>query len=410
MLKSPALRTATMLAAGGAGFAIANLLLARILPPVQFGELSLALSLIQVGATIAVLGLPILITRRGLAPSPRLLAQTLVPGIVLTVMVVWAATRLYPLSSGLPALLAATILFAALGRVAGAFFQSAQKFGISLLLSQSQNWVLLASVPIVLLLANPASTTVIAIVLASYVITSGIGWALAWRASHRDLDSPAHFSLLSTETLGAAVHLLAANVFFQVDRLAVGKVLSFEELATYAVVAAIAGSAFRMLQVGAGYTLTPRLRATPDRARALQVLRSEALAVFGLAVFAAAAIAIVMPFIFAVPLENRYDLPNGLVAAVIVVGFVRIWQAFAAAVVSALGSERLLLAMGVAGWLALLVSVLAAFGVREHGLTMVIYAIGLGWLAYASCVTVLALAAWNERFRPRTHISGCAED
>lgn len=52
------------------------------------------------------------------------------------------------------------VALATLGRVAGAFVQSRERFGVSLLLAQSHNWVLLATVPIVLLLAQPHAVAV----------------------------------------------------------------------------------------------------------------------------------------------------------------------------------------------------------------------------------------------------------
>lgn len=386
-----------MLAVGGAGFAIGNLLLARVLPPAEFGHVSLLLSLIQVGATFTVLGLPVLITRRGLKATGGLLGVSLCVGIVLACAVAWVAAQLYELRTPIVVLLAATILFAALARIAGALFQSVQKFGISLLLSQSQNWVLPASVPIVMILAQAYSATVLVAIFTGYVLTSAAGWVLAWRASSQHESSASvPIRLISAETLGATGHSLATSVFFQADRLLVAKALSLEELAIYAIVAAVAGSAFRMLQVGAGYSLVPRLRTVADRAQALVLLRREAAAVFALAAIAATAIAIIMPLIFDSLLQHRYDVPDGLVMAVVIVGLVRIWQAFAASVVSALGSGRQLLVMGAAGWVSLLISMLCALGARDLGLTVVIYGIGSGWLTYAVGASALAFTALKD--------------
>ena len=57
---SPTLRSAATLAAGGVGFGLANLLLARVLPTIEFGVISLLLSFIQVGAAVGAPGLPVL--------------------------------------------------------------------------------------------------------------------------------------------------------------------------------------------------------------------------------------------------------------------------------------------------------------------------------------------------------------
>ena len=67
--------TAALFAAGGTGFALGNLLLARLLPESEYGYLSLSLSFVQLGHALGPLGLEIIINRRRLAPSPALLRR-----------------------------------------------------------------------------------------------------------------------------------------------------------------------------------------------------------------------------------------------------------------------------------------------------------------------------------------------
>ena len=55
-LRSPALAVAAAFAIGGAGFTVANLLLARTLPPIEFGLVSLILGLLNLGLQVAPLG------------------------------------------------------------------------------------------------------------------------------------------------------------------------------------------------------------------------------------------------------------------------------------------------------------------------------------------------------------------
>src|SRR6186713_1885485 len=79
---SPTLRSAAALAAGGVGFGLANLLLARVLPTDEFGIVSLVLSFIQVGAAIGAPGLPVLINRYHLGPSSRLFRVSLTASVL----------------------------------------------------------------------------------------------------------------------------------------------------------------------------------------------------------------------------------------------------------------------------------------------------------------------------------------
>ena len=55
--KSTALRAAVGFGLGGVGFALGNLLLARALPPAAFGVFTLFLALVQMGASLAPIGL-----------------------------------------------------------------------------------------------------------------------------------------------------------------------------------------------------------------------------------------------------------------------------------------------------------------------------------------------------------------
>jgi O-antigen/teichoic acid export membrane protein len=273
--------------------------------------------------------------------------------------------------------------------VAGAFFQSRERFGFSLFLIQIHNWVLLASAPIVLLLARPLAALVTTVILCSYLATSVLGWRLAARLP-QERTQPASNRALMMEALSAAGLALSTNIFFQIDRLVIGRALSLEDLASYSIVAAIAGSAFRMLQTGAGYSLTPRLRACSDRAQALVLIRREAALVFAMGALATLVVVLVTPWLMDHFLAGRYNIPDGLVAVVIATGFIRISEAFAASVVIARGAARQLSLLNYWAWAALAVALGCAWLARPFGLIGVVAGLGAGWLALAVSSSVLA--------------------
>jgi O-antigen/teichoic acid export membrane protein len=64
LYKSSALRTAVAFGLGGVGYALGNLLLARALTPAQFGIFTLFLALVQIGASLAPIGLQGQVNRR----------------------------------------------------------------------------------------------------------------------------------------------------------------------------------------------------------------------------------------------------------------------------------------------------------------------------------------------------------
>ena len=88
-----------------------------------------------------------------------------------------------------------------------------------------------------------------------------MGWSLLFRERHA---KPAHsVDFPWSEALSIAGLSAAGLLLIQIERLMLPHLLPLEDLATYGVLAAIAGSLFRVLQMGVGYSLLPRLRAAP---------------------------------------------------------------------------------------------------------------------------------------------------
>jgi O-antigen/teichoic acid export membrane protein len=385
--RSPALRSAAILAAGGAGFALGNLLLARVLPEREYGAVSLLLSLIQVGAALGSLGLPTLVNRHSLAVTGRLFRYGMWLALFAALIIGTVALVSYQLPSFIACVLAATVAAAALGRIAGAVMQSRQRFGTSLLLTQIHNWLLLASVPLVLLTDQRSAITVSVFILLCYLITTTIGW----QSAARDRD-PGTLSLrmLWSEGLSAAGFGLAFNIFLQLDRLVIGDVLSLQDVAAYSLVASLAGSPYRMLQVSAGHTLVPRLRAASSRKAAVKLLRHEALLMIGVGVLGAPVLFWLTPWIIDLVAGAAIDGGYMLTAAVIAVGFVRLWQGLAAAVVNAIGTPRELFVLSVLGWVGIAVAAALASFAARYGLNAVVLSLGAGWCVIALGATALA--------------------
>jgi O-antigen/teichoic acid export membrane protein len=388
--RSPALRSAAILAAGGAGFALGNLLLARVLPEREYGAVSLLLSLIQVGAALGSLGLPTLVNRHSLAATGRLFRYGMWLALFAALIIGTVALVSYQLPSFIACVLAATVAAAALGRIAGAVMQSRQRFGTSLLLTQIHNWLLLASVPLVLLTDQRSAITVSVFILLCYLITATIGW----QSAARDRD-PGTLSLrmLWSEGLSAAGFGLAFNIFLQLDRLVIGDVLSLQDVAAYSLVASLAGSPYRMLQVSAGHTLVPRLRAASSRKAAVKLLRHEALLMIGVGVLGAPLLFWLTPWIIDLVVGAAIDGGYLLTAAVIAVGFVRLWQGLAAAVVNAIGTPRELFILSVLGWIGIAVAAALASFAARYGLNAVVLSLGAGWCVIAVGATALAFKA-----------------
>jgi O-antigen/teichoic acid export membrane protein len=143
---------------------------------------------------------------------------------------------------------------------------------------------------------------------------------------------------------------VAVQLLFQFERLVIPKIGSMQMLATYAVLAAVAGSAFRMIQLGNSFTLLPRIRAAPDAASARKVIVHEIITAFFVAVAASVGIVLLSPVIFHYVLHDKYPIGTALLAVAIAMGLVRVWEGFSTTIVSALGSPRRLAQLSGVSW------------------------------------------------------------
>lgn len=390
-LRSPALRAAFFLMAGGAGFAIANVLLARVLPNHEFGEISLLLALNQLGLTLGPVGLDVTINRRRLTPSLTLLKVSLGGAILVSTAIALSSLALYGFSWPLMICLAFTASAASVGRVSWAFLQSQQRLGFSLFLGQIHNYVLLVAVPVVVLLQMPDSLLVALVIASGYLLTAMAGWWSVWPRSVAP-TAPALPELLKESLAGLGL-LLAVQVLWQLERLIISPTLSIEELGAFAVVTAIAGSPFRMMQIAIGHTLVAGLRACNSRKEMRRLLLREGSVIAAATAAAIAAVSIATPLIVTRFLDNRYDISTLLLIAVIATGLVKVWQGFVSAIVQALGTTAVLFSLAVLSWVGVVAGAGFAIAGARFGLIGVVYGVGLGWLIVALGGTWLAARA-----------------
>jgi hypothetical protein len=222
--------------------------------------------------------------------------------------------------------------------------------------------------------------------LAFVVLTVGLavaavfGWGLVLRERHK-ASAPA--AIPWSEALVLAGVSGAVMLFVQLERLVIPQVLSVADLALFGVLGAIAGSLFRLLQMGVGFGLLPRLRAATTVAeRRLLIARELRFAII-ISVAGAAGILVLTPLLERWFLEGKYHLSMALLVAALFSGIAKIAHAFARAAATALATPRELAFVNWAGWLSAALAVAAAVVAAPWGLTGVVYGIGLGWLAWA---------------------------
>ncbi len=377
---SPAIVATAVFALGGVGFALAQLLFARALPPAELALISLVLAINQVGSSAGTLGIEVPINRHQIPATWALLTRTI--GCAAPIALICAITGFY--GYGMSALIAAltgvTIVASSTNSVAAALYRSRRQFAPGLMLTQLQNYALLGIGGIAFLLPSSSASNLTALIALAYGIGAAIGWfTLRRRDSAAGEQGPSREQV--AEGLYAFGFSIAGMIMLQFERLIIPGRLTMADLAVFSVASALATSPFRMLQIGVGFTLLPRLRACRSVAQIRALLIKEGAVVAGATVVLIAAVLVVAPYVLSVFLKGRYHIGSGLLTAIFVVGIVRIGSSFAVSCVQALGHRAQFRQLTVGSWVSVATSLLCATVCSRFGLTGIVYGVGAGWLS-----------------------------
>jgi O-antigen/teichoic acid export membrane protein len=273
--------------------------------------------------------------------------------------------------------------------VAGGQFQAEQRFALSLSIYQSPNLSLLVAALIVLLFRGREALLPLSVAAAGFLTAAVYGWWTLFRERaskpHRETWFP------WTEAFSFAGVNTAGLVLIQLERLVIPHALPLQDLATYGVLAATAGSLFRVLQMGVGYTLIPRLRAATNVLERRRLISHEAKLVGGVVVLGSIFIWLVIPLVERWLLEGKYHLGGSLLLAALVSGVAKIMNAFTKSTVTALASPAELSLVNILGWVSVALAIPAAFIGARWGLAGLIYGVGFGWLIRALTALFLTL-------------------
>ena len=382
MRYAPSTTVISMVVYGGSGlaFAGANLLLARVLSTEQFALVTLLVALNTLGYHMAPLGLDGMVMRGRVQVGWPLLRRVLAVAAAVGLATSVIASLFYGLSTTLAALMLCGTAAGGLLLVASASFQSEQRFGAALALVLSPNLVLLLGAVATLTTGAQTADLSFKVLTAGLALAAAIGWALVLR-ERRGRHAPAVIPW--TEALVLAGVSGAVMLFVQLERLVIPHVLTAADLALFGVLGAIAGSLFRLLQMGVGFSLLPRLRAATTIAQRRLLIAHELRFAIVISVVGAAGILVLTPLIERWLLDGKYHLSLGLLVAALFSGIAKIAHAFARAAATALATPRELAFVNWAGWLSAALAVGAAVIAAPWGLTGVVYGIGVGWLAWA---------------------------
>jgi O-antigen/teichoic acid export membrane protein len=379
--RSPTLRSAAVMGASGVGFAAANLILARQLPESEYALFTLFLALVNLGYALAPAGIETFVVRRPVEFGPEFLQKVLT--VTVTVGVVFGVVGRFGYDLSAPVTLLLTLAIGAGGAmaVAAARLQGELRFGLSLAIAQSPNLFLILAALLVVLARGRHASLAVGVSAAGFVIAAWYGWSILLRERHAKPDRTCEIAW--GEALAFAGVNASGLLLVQLDRLIIPHVRPLEDLATFGVLAAIAGSLYRVLQQGVGYSLLPRLRAASGVAAQRRLLAHEARLVSAIALLGAAFIWVITPPVERYLLAGKYHLAPSLIMAAIVAGVTKILNAFSKASVSALASPRELALVNYLGWASVVLAIAAGLAGGAWGLAGVIYGVALGWLLRA---------------------------
>lgn len=392
-VQSPTFRVTVMFTLGGLGFAGANIVLARVLSPESYAWIALLVALIQVGMVVAPLGADSVVNRYRTAPTPGLVRQVLVTGLATGLLFALLGRTIYELPWPIVVGLLVSIVAGGANMVAAAHYQSREAFTASLLLFQSQNAVLILAACAAWLYPADRLWAPPAIIAAGHVVSAVIGWG----SLLRERPWPARGSYPWKASLALVGMTGATLILTQLERVTVPRFLTLTDLATFGVLAAIVGAPFRMLQLGVGYTLVPRLRAAGTHHARSRLLRREGVGAAVITLAGAGALWVVTPGVARVLLHGKYELSESLVLAAVVSGLAKVLSAFGTSVVTAIAGPRALGRMNLAGWAIIAGSMPAiALGTR-WGLVGVVYAVALAWAAQGAIAFMLGIPALRSQ-------------
>jgi O-antigen/teichoic acid export membrane protein len=343
------------------------------------------------GASLAPIGLEGQVNRR---PGAAVrLSRPLLTSAVVAVAAAILGLTFYQLDRWLVLALFTSITAGGATHVVAAVFQSRLRFSVSLALSQGLALVLVGMGAAAVIAGGAALQLLAGVVALYYVVAASTGWGILAHEKAAPAESGAHSLFEGLSLLGITA---AALLLMQLERLLTPRLLTLEDLATFAVVATLVGSPFRMLQMGAGYTLLPRLSSASTQLERQQLVRREVGAVTLIGGAAALALFFAAPWIAGWLLAGKYHLSAALMIAALVSGAVKLGDGVATTIVWALGSTRQLAVLNWVSWTCAAVGVAAAWLGAQWGLIGLMYGVTFGWICRGGVAAAIAAKQLNQ--------------
>ena len=391
VLAAPSIKASWYYAASGACFAVATLFMARVMAPVDFGVVALAIAISNVGISAAPAGMSGVRLRHDIRTDSALLTYALVIMGIVGVGLGLFGWRTYGLEPVVVLAIVAAVVGGGMAVLGLIPYQKARRFSISVPFGQVGNPALLLSAGV--MLAWPAArvswlpSTFVALAFGAVALWSwrdqwpqpGPGPSFGRRHWHDGLQ----FTAMSA----------AEQVMWQLERLLIPILLSLGDLAVYALVGAIAVAPYHVLAAGAGATLIPRLQAAPSRQQRMKLILHETLIMLALSALGGLLILLLMPPLVEWYLGSKIVVTRTLLLAAVAGGVARILAAVARTPAIAFCSSEELRRISLGSWVAVALGILAAWALAGFGLVGLIAGVTIGWLARGG---IAIAVVWNH--------------
>lgn len=360
----------------GAAFTLGSLLLARALPVEAYGRLTLGIALFNIFGLLTPLGVDQLFLRRPVHPGGRLLSFLLLSGAGvggLLFLIVKNAGGLLPAEALLTALAVAAggiVATASVGlRVAG-------RPQSSMVLAISASFVLLCAGTIAVAFAIRNPVPPLAIFAGGNVFFAAIGWFMLGRAH---IVPAARRERIAWHEAASMLGLVALGTLsLQIERIIIPIPLGLDDLAAFGVLAAVAIFPFRLLTAGVGFSLPPKLSATPSAGERRRAVLGELRLLLLLCLPVNALLVVAAPWLATTVTGGLYTLDRMLILAACVNGMGKVAMAFPRAILTACGTPGDLVLLNGWGALWLVLTICGALVGARYGLS------GLLWGASIS--------------------------
>ena len=271
-LKSPSILVAIRIGLGGLAFSLGNLMFAESLPVAEFTLIVLVMAVSQIAMCTGPLGADTLVNRTTGIPAPATWLRVLANCALVAVLLAGAAGYYYDFSISSSSILFIICFGCGMNQFASAVFQSKQDFRKSQWIRQIHNGIFLLAAAATVWLGFGTALPAILAIAAGYLLVPYLVWGrLTSESTQSDpLSKPSEIKW--DDGYSIVANTLATILLATLERLSIPNLLGEEELATFAVLAAISGAPFKILQTGVRFTLLPRLNVTRNKGEVRHIL------------------------------------------------------------------------------------------------------------------------------------------